>query len=101
MFNSFENLIISSNENFNDILEYILSPEIMIYEKKNLEDMNIINELIYKNKYLIEKKKFYENFNIYTNSKLKKQIPEWMLNRILILDIENITEKIYKKIKKI
>ena len=91
-FTSIDNIIKLSEINFDIILEYIESDNIYNFE---IEILRKIEEFkIYFNEnYRMKKKIFYENSNIYNSSKYKKNISEWMLNRILNMDLEDSIEK--------
>ena len=55
-------------------------------EHEYLEEFNILEDIF--NKHLRNKKKeFYQNNTIYRYSKLHNNIPDWMLERLLIIDI--------------
>ena len=95
-FNSLENLILISNLNFDILLTYIESDFIYDFEREILNNLDDFRKYIETN-YREKKKYFYENYNIYNLSKYKyeKNISEWMLNKLLYLDMEDCVEKFF------
>lgn len=91
-FTSIDNIIKLSESNFDIILQYIESNNIYNFEIEQLKKIEEF-KIYFDENYRYKKKKFYENFNIYNLSKYKKNISEWMLNRILNMDLEDSIEK--------
>tara|TARA_B100000497_G_C7574315_1_gene345952 strand:+ start:176 stop:541 length:366 start_codon:yes stop_codon:yes gene_type:complete len=91
-FTSIDNIIKLSESNFDIILQYIESNNIYNFEIEQLKKIEEF-KIYFDENYRCKKKKFYENFNIYNSSKYKKNISEWMLNRILNMDLEDSIEK--------
>lgn len=93
-YNSIEELTKSSHTDFNIIYKYLDSEEIFEFEKEQLLVFQEFEEYFNEN-FKEEKKKYYEEYNIYNSSKYKKCIADWMLNRIVELDLEDSIEKFY------
>jgi len=93
---SLENLISISNINFDILLTYIESNLVYDFEKEIFQNIDEFEKYIETN-YNEKKKYFYENYNIYNLSKYKykKNISDWMLNRLLFLDMEDCLEKFF------
>ena len=93
-YKSIEELLENSKSNFNVLLDYIESDTILDFETNILNNFKEFEDYFNKN-YKEPKKEFYENYNIYNSSKYKKSIADWMLNRILELDLEDSIDKFF------
>ena len=80
------------NSNFNEIIKFIISEEQYPFEKEYLEKINRF-DVIYNQYYRDKRRKFYMENNIYDTCKYKSEIPTWMVDRLLYLDLEDSREK--------
>ena len=69
-----------------ELVKYINCDNQWEGEESYLEDFNTLEQIF--NTHLRDgKKKFYQHNTIYSYSKLHNSIPDWMLERLLIIDM--------------
>ena len=78
----------------NSILDYITSDDIFDYESQIIEKLSDF-ELKFNKLFLKSKENYYVNKPLNMNSKFKLEIAEWMLERLISLDLRDSIDKFF------
>ena len=80
------------DNNFDDILNYIISKNTHDFEKEYMAKIDKFEQL-YNRLYKEQKKQYYLSNNIYNSCKYKSEISLWMIERLVYLDLEDSINK--------
>ena len=89
-YNTLEELI--DLNNVNNIVNYVISGNCFEFEKPYIDKLSEF-ENIYNKLFLDKKKKFYTNNSIHIESKFRNKTSNWMIERLLEIDLEDSINK--------
>ena len=95
MYNKLYNYLKEDNLlNIEKVIKYINYEDIIEEEKKLLNNYDDFIDIF--NKYYLNDKKFYySNNSFHSNSRFNNYFPEWMLERIILIDLFDSMNKFY------
>ena len=80
--------------NVSEVISYVLNDEMYEFEKEEIQKMNEFEEKF--NKIFMKiKRDFYANRPLNINSKFRIEIKDWMLERLIALDLNDSLDKYF------
>ena len=90
--NNLDDILVESNNNFTILIDYVLYNNSIDFEKEYLTKIEEF-EKVFNNNFKQLKLEYYKEHNIYDSSRYRVAISDWMLERIIQLDLEDSMDK--------